>query len=711
VVNAVQIILKTTLAKLKRWPRQRWHNGYWFLALLSLLPALRADLLFPHTWLTGLSAIVLTPASEDSPAQLVYLLPPVDSPFNIETIWIIPVLTISILALVTAALAFITSQRWRLLTVIPFILFGSTYFCTGVVLAGVSTAYVVSTLLVYLYFILVGRTLSLPFGSFLGLLLVLQMFDPQLAWPQILVFVAASLALSLVVEAIRQNLPLARQLGKSNFQELFVRTCTLWWPMLILIAIGLWLGHVITTSTEQLLYDRGYVTAYCNYGKDVNVTSDMREPFHCRNTGVEEWNNFSQNQLPFFDNLDLTVADHFSGTKTKLTNKIRAIKKSTVNSEDKAEKAARDMFEAVVPVNTGMTTSKCHFPDVACPAANIVIVGLNRAYDNARRDSKDKFGKEMRSYAVKGKEKVNKFTDKANTEMVDYLNAFETLTRQTIDRVHTAANLLQWLLWLWLLVMTIKSFLYVYARVIFDKATDIEVDLLEGNSVSSEGKVSHLQEVNIPGGYPYDLYYKSNYQPLGPAPRFSIPQCYRSILARLRNGAWNMSWVDLPVEDKRGVTFSSIEGEHIIDWEMAEGEEVIFNYHNFIAINENVELRTVISLRVATLLLGRMIFHTARCTKGPGRLLLRTRGKPATAEQVRHSIPSARLIAWNRYARFSVDSHLTPVDIFLNGFNLRRSEAEDEHGPQGILIVEADARDGGIFVGTLRFAKNFLLPV
>jgi hypothetical protein len=54
---------------------------------------------------------------------------------------------------------------------------------------------------------------------------------------------------------------------------------------------------------------------------------------------------------------------------------------------------------------------------------------------------------------------------------------------------------------------------------------------------------------------------------------------------------------------------------------------------------------------------------------------------------------------------------LTPVDIFLNGFNLRRSEAEDEHGPQGILIVEADARDGGIFVGTLRFAKNFLLPV
>ena len=49
---------------------------------------------------------------------------------------------------------------------------------------------------------------------------------------------------------------------------------------------------------------------------------------------------------------------------------------------------------------------------------------------------------------------------------------------------------------------------------------------------------------------------------------------------------------------------------------------------------------------------------------------------PATAEQVRQSIPSSRLSAWNRYARFSVDSHLTRAGIFLNGFNLRRSEVD-----------------------------------
>jgi len=172
-----------------------------------------------------------------------------------------------------------------------------------------------------------------------------------------------------------------------------------------------------------------------------------------------------------------------------------------------------------------------------------------------------------------------------------------------------------------------------------------------------------------------------------------------------------MNRVDMPIEDQRGLTFNAIEAEYLVDWDMEEGEEIIFQYGNFVAMNANVELRTVISLRVATMLMGRFIFHTARCKGGQGRLILRTRGKPATAEQVQQSIPASRLIAWNRYARFSVDSHLTRADIFLNGFNLCRSNNDEQDRPQGIIVVEADARGGSVMVGTLRFAKHFLLPI
>lgn len=84
---------------------------------------------------------------------------------------------------------------------------------------------------------------------------------------------------------------------------------------------------------------------------------------------------------------------------------------------------------------------------------------------------------------------------------------------------------------------------------------------------------------------------------------------------------------------------------------------------------------------------------------------------PATAEQVQQSIPISRLVAWNRYARFSVDSHLTRKDIFLNAFNLCRSHTESDDERKGNLIVQADAREGGILVGTLRFARHLVLPI
>jgi hypothetical protein len=381
------------------------------------------------------------------------------------------------------------------------------------------------------------------------------------------------------------------------------------------------------------------------------------------------------------------------------------------DAPDVAEREARRLF-AVVPASTGMRTSRCNFPYVACAAKNLVIEELNRAYRKSRARSERKFVAHMRGLGSDLEDKTQGYwLPEARAQLDVRMNDAESATSNAIARFRTASHATQQLMLLWLIVIAIKSILYVFARVVFDRSTDIEVDLLEVDGTPAQGSVRQRQEINISADYAQDIYYKANYQPLGPAPRFSIPQWRASLLSRLRYGAWNMSHVAMPLPEGSSLTFNSVEAEHLVDWEMAEGEEVVFSYRNFVAMNAHVELRTVISLRVATLLMGRMIFHTARCRGGPGRLILRTRGRPATAEQVQQSIPAARLVAWNRYARFSVDSHLTPTDIFFNGFNLRRSVALDQGQPQGILIVEADARDGGILVGTLRFARTFLMPV
>ena len=699
------------------------NDVFWLLLLVGLLPALRADLLFPPSWLSGL-------ASQ-------YPFPEVDNPFGVLA---------TVIGAIILGVSFASKRRRRGLVAIPIFALLIADSFIGRTLTGFNTIYVVSAFITFVYFVFRGEALSLPFAVFLVFLVIGQAFDDLLAWPQILIFLGSVLVGRLVIEAVIQNLPLAKELGRSNLLALTGCTFSLWWPMLILIALGMWGSNQILDATQNLMYKRGYVVPFCAVdsddplsilpcpdGKPVLLVEHFNregphemwsegDPLMCHlleTSPVQRFvcppdddsDSWPLEQQGFFDSLDLTVQRDFKILRRDIESQLDSIDVAALQSKKTARTEARRVF-SIVPESTGMKTSSCtDFPYVDCEAANIVIKGLNRAYKNKRDEAEGQFVDYIIDRAEGLKSKTTEFTTDIRETLTEDLNNAEARTRQSIDRVHTAGNVVRQILLLWLIVVTIKSMLYVFARVIFDKSTDINIDLLEREGKPTEGSVTTVQEVNIAGKYPHDIYYKANYQPLGPAARFSIPQWRASLMSRLRFGSWHMSRVVMPLVDDDGVTFNSVEAEHLVDWDLKGGEEVIFSYRNFVAMNENVQLRTVISLRVATLLLGRIVFHTARCTGGSGRLILRTRGKPATADRVQRSIPAARLVAWNRYARFSVDSHLTLADIFLNGFNLRRSASESERGPQGILIVEADARDGGLLVGTLRFAKNFLMPI
>jgi hypothetical protein len=704
-------------------------DAYWFVALLGLLPAVRADLLLPHTW----------PGRLDER----YSLGIIENPFGIG-------------ALAIACLAWWLAHRLQarrfLLAVLPFLLITLAASPVGQQFDGINSVYIASAVAVGVLFILQGQVMSVHFALFASMLLALWRLDDALSLSASALCLLTLVVARLAVESVRQNLPLARELGRSNMRALVTKTLALWWPMLLLIGVGLYLGSRLSESGEASLYASGAVIPYCKLnspdGETVLVCppdnarllpeqitevapselstgtlcayvsplpfpedpSFRAERFSCppdRDT-VADW---EVTRLDVFSNIDRTVARTYQAQRLQLTAALASVDDKVEDVPDVAEREARRLF-AVVPASTGMRTSRCNFPYVACAAKNLVIEELNRAYRKSRARSERKFVAHMRGLGSDLEDKTQGYwLPEARAQLDVRMNDAESATSNAIARFRTASHATQQLMLLWLIVIAIKSILYVFARVVFDRSTDIEVDLLEVDGTPAQGSVRQRQEINISADYAQDIYYKANYQPLGPAPRFSIPQWRASLLSRLRYGAWNMSHVAMPLPEGSSLTFNSVEAEHLVDWEMAEGEEVVFSYRNFVAMNAHVELRTVISLRVATLLMGRMIFHTARCRGGPGRLILRTRGRPATAEQVQQSIPAARLVAWNRYARFSVDSHLTPTDIFFNGFNLRRSVALDQGQPQGILIVEADARDGGILVGTLRFARTFLMPV
>ena len=708
----------------------RLRDAYWLVALLGLYPALRADLLLPHTW----------PGRLDER----YSFGIIDNPFGVAGLAI---------AGLAWWLARPLGEKRYLLAVPPFLLVTLAASPVGNLLDGINSVYVASAVVVAILFIAHGKVMSVGFALFAMLLLLLWQFDDAVSLSAAALCLLTLVVGRLAVESVRQNLPLARDLGRSNMRALITRALMLWWPMLLLIALGLHLGNRLSEGGEAMLYRSGSVTPYCALeAGEANIIlacppgharllpeqitrlapvetatqtlcayvpplpfEDIHDvqpaPFQCP-PDLETAIAWQVSRLDIFSNIDRTVARAYAAQHQRLELALRSVDSTVDRVPDVAEREARRLF-AVVPASTGMRTVSCNFADIGCGARNLVVSELNKAYRKSRARTERKFVADMRgrAAALKTDAEDAAWVPTARTRLQALLGDAQRQTHNAIARFRTASEAAQQLLLLWLVVIAIKSYLYVFARVVVDRSTEINVDLLEVEGTPAQGVVRHRQEVNIAADYPCDIYYKANYQPLGPAPRFSIPQWRSSLLSRLRYGAWNMSHVAMPLQAGSSLTFNSVEAEHLVDWEMAEGEEVVFSYRNFVAMNAHVELRTVISLRVATLLMGRMVFHTARCRGGPGRLILRTRGRPATAEQVQQSIPAARLIAWDRYARFSVDSHLTRTDIFLNGFNLRRSASAAEGQPQGILIVEADARDGGILVGTLRFAKTFLLPV
>jgi hypothetical protein len=715
-------------AKLDRQGKPPLEQSFWILGFLGMVPALRAGLLFPTNWYAELGAELM--------------LAGIDNIFG----WFSIVFIVSLILVVI-----LQRKAWRFIAILPFVFITLADSSVSDVVPGLNYVYLLTTFIFFLYFVVAGSTRKAYFLVFVVGLAVAQVFDGFLNWDRIIEFTAFSIVASLLYETWRQNRKMLRDFGRESILKIIWKTFSLWSPTILLIAAGLTISQTMLSGTEDLIYESTFIQRHCGiagsqgiqipcpesgnkiernlisalvvevvepntpklcsyqYPRIENVRGYGPQPeyFNCPADYPNE-DGWIAERLPFEASLDRSIDRQFAVTNYIIQNRLRSMEGAVFDISRTAGTKAQQLFD-VVPKTLGIKINSCKWYQLKCQIVAAVKRSIVKSYVRVRSQAEQAFINQMQARADAIAKGVNDTNTRVSETVKTEIQAWSDATRRAILSFFTVYNIAKIVMTFWLIVIAIKSFLYVFARVVFDRSTRVEVDLADDDTLIREGKVEHVQEVNIPGDYPHDIYYKSNYQPLGPAPRFSIPQLFASMLSRVRFGSWNLSHVPMPCDDNEGLTFNSVQADHLVDWQMQEGEEVVFSYGNFVAMNANVKLKTIVSLRVASLLFGRFIFHAARCEGGPGRLILRTRGRPATAKQVRQSIPVSRLIAWNSFARFSVDSHLTRTDVFLNGFNLRRSGSGKDS--QGILVVEADARDGGVLVGTLRFAKHFLLPI
>jgi hypothetical protein len=271
------------------------------------------------------------------------------------------------------------------------------------------------------------------------------------------------------------------------------------------------------------------------------------------------------------------------------------------------------------------------------------------------------------------------------------------------DRLFLAADLFRLLGWLTLALVVLKSFLYVLALEVFHHEGELTFGLETGSTI--EGEVRAGRQLTIDREFPRPLITRKQLSNTDNDVRLA-PWPFSSPLGRILRGRYFLFTRGTFLADAerpaRGMVASASGGMAIVEWKMRPGEQVVFAYRDFFGASDNVRLRSEISLRLSTLLLGRIIFRIAHCGEGEGRLLLRAHVEETDPEHIR-AIPPERLLAWSRHARFAIHSARTPWKTLLNGYTLVRKDRPGR--PDGLVVVSSE--DAGSNLGSIRFVRRF----
>ena len=140
------------------------------------------------------------------------------------------------------------------------------------------------------------------------------------------------------------------------------------------------------------------------------------------------------------------------------------------------------------------------------------------------------------------------------------------------------------------------------------------------------------------------------------------------------------------------------------------GEAVVFHYRYFIGASKSIKLRSMVSLRINTMLVGRMTFPIAVCDRQQGAHLLlavRSLDPMDVRDNLATSALIERLVAWNAHVAFQAQLTEKMSSLYLDPFSLTKYTSRQ---PFGRMIVDTryvTAKFYGIFRYALRAMSPF----
>lgn len=456
----------------------------------------------------------------------------------------------------------------------------------------------------------------------------------------------------------------------------------------------------------------GTKTPECSPDLTVTVTI----PLQTGSSSEEEATETKQIAPSIQQALDVLIDQKISELQTVIPEVSTAIRDTAVTTVSGASSSGVSKIETALSGRLpGTETRSCGFFDVGCYISNGIKSMMNSAYQKHKNAAVAGMHRDADKIDDATRQNADALTTQANNIATEHVNALQIISKRSIKRVASAASLVSVVFLAYSLLILAKSYLVVFARVLYSRFPIEPLSELDDHKTSKEnaprGKPLATNGVqNVSDTYTITdkeirekIYAKSEVIGINIVERKRFPQPFRLPLRRLLSGAYMLCEID--PQQQSSCTLKVDSPAELVAWHLKDGEEIVFGLSDFAAMSDSIQLGSRIKLGLSSLIFGRIIYHTAT---GPGTLVLRTKSKSisGSSDDAAQTLNAAGLVAWGPSNEFKVDSSPALIDTYLSGSCLRKASKD-------LIVYDTSQarRKAGPLGGILKFARTFLVPI
>lgn len=560
-------------------------------------------------------------------------------------------------------------------------------------------------------FTLGSRVYLLPvFGSVLVLTIYVDAPLVFRLWV-IVKFVIVSLILRAAFLLYSENFPLLRRQTRDFLLRTSRQTLIYYLPFIILII----LGGVTKDHLDQRFDDWLYGLAVMQKSVEAPDTNGKYIDNHAETTLKPDRDRHSRRE-----NIDIAIDIHFKELEDKLQQKLTSLStQAGLTTAQVARETVRFYEETIVEtlpeVDAELDPPGCRgflpwvFKTGQC-AENAVLEPLNEEFTDTRNDQRDSLKQTTSLYADRVGSDAQKAIAIAREDLSGHMLTLKETIKTQLDYIYTVIDFFTWVSLLMLIMVIVKSFMYIFARIFFageeDEKRVIQFEPtaqpLQGGLIDEVSDTLTLTEDK--GAY---FYVNKAYDFANAPPDEFTPQASKAVFSRFKNGVWHLNRIRAAKsKDADDVPYRRIpDDERVVIWTLKPGDAVVFSWKTFVGMSDSIRIRAQYSWQLSSLVFGRMFYVVATVDADSpvdGTLLLVARGSDGIRETTSPSNSPDQLLAWQTTSRFQLRASLSLRNVYRSGIQIKAWDSD---------LAVMHLSDKTQKTGAAAFLKYFLMPV